>query len=115
LFKLLLLFLAQHFGHSPHSPLILPWGVFAPLPCEQCQQGDRVMWLRFDFPWAAALQLSSAWSPANPGIAGSSVCDGTETLKLSFVFSSNFLVRIKNACNHLGDFETAEFLQWRLI
>lgn len=64
LLKLLHPFLAWHFGHFAHSPLILPWGVFAPLPCEQCQRGDRVMQPWFDFPWAVALQPSSCLEPS---------------------------------------------------
>lgn len=87
-------------------------GVFAPLPCEQCQRGDGVMW--FNCPWAGAHRALEAQQ--TPGIAGSSMCGSTSTLKeLLFLLSSPFPIRSKKGCHHLGDFETAEFLEWRLI
>ncbi|NWX42353.1 NECA3 protein, partial [Steatornis caripensis] len=40
--KLLQLFLAWRFGHFAPSPLILPWGSFAPLPCQQYETSSKM-------------------------------------------------------------------------
>lgn len=113
---LLYLFLAWHFGHFTHSSLILPPDVFAPLPYEPCQSGDRAMWPWFDFSLAVPLHLSSCLEPSKLQVSPVPPCvTALKHLKTCFVLSSTLPIRIKNGYNHLGDFETAKFLEQRLI
>lgn len=113
--KLLYLFLAWHFGHFTRSPLILPRDVFAPSPYEPCQSGDRAMWPWFDFSLAVALQLSSFLEPSKLQVLPVPPCVTALKHLNCFVLSSTLPIRIKNGYNHLGDFETAKFLEQRLI